>query len=256
MSKVPYISCPNLSKNSLVKHGFFTRNGGASDGIYSSLNCGVGSKDLSATVKENRNRALKTLTNNAKLFGLYQIHSNKIIYVDEKSQDRAEADALVTDKKNIALSILTADCTPVFFCDSKNNIIAAAHAGWNGAISGIIENTVQKMLELGAELPSIQASIGPTIAQASYEVGEEFYQTFCDKNSSWSKLFIPSKNHSHHMFDLPAFVEMQLKNAGVRQISNVKRDTYAEAEEFFSYRRSCHQKEADYGRNISIITLD
>jgi YfiH family protein len=263
-TKAPIITCPIFSKLNGVKHGFFTRNGGVSEGIYSSLNVGLGSNDLPENVKANRNIAMRSfgqhsgeieLLDGCQLHTLYQIHSDKVITVNDKFEGRVEADALVTKIPNTVLGILTADCTPVLFADQHAKIIGAAHAGWKGACGGILENTVAAMVELGADAANIHAVIGPTIAQKSYEVGADFYERFIGFSPANEKFFIPSVKSGHYMFDLPAFVASRLAAMGLASISDVKRDTCSDAETFFSYRRSCLNKEADYGRNLSVIGI-
>jgi YfiH family protein len=261
------VTCPEFSKQTGVKHGFFTRKGGVSSGIYTSLNTGAGSKDDPENVKENKRIALQALAQlphslqivadlpEDSLHTLYQIHSNKVITVTGAFETRLEADGLVTKVPNIVLGILTADCTPVLFSDDNAKVIGAAHAGWKGACGGILENTVLAMQELGAKASNIHAAIGPTIGQASYEVGDDFYERFIGFTPENAKFFIPSNRAGHYMFDLPAYVESRLHALGLASVTNVKRDTCAEVENFFSYRRCCLNNEGDYGRNLSVIAL-
>lgn len=253
MSEVPIITCPKLFSFSGIKHGFFTKNGGVSEGLYSSLNVGLGSNDTRENVEKNRELAMQALGTKSNLHSLYQVHSNKVVVVDDKFNGKTEADALVTDKPNVAIGILTADCTPVLFADADIKIIGAAHAGWKGAHSGVLENTVDAMKKLGAK--NIFAAIGPTISQASYEVGAEYYERLIDGNKENTRFFIDSIKPDHYMFDLPAYVTYRLTEAGIKSISDVSRDTCAEADIFFSYRRSCLKNEPDYGRNLSVIEL-
>jgi YfiH family protein len=240
-------------------HGFFTRNGGCSEGIYKSLNCGTGSNDDADHILKNRCTALNEISKNADLIALYQIHSNITHIIDiptterlqgDRAGERRRGDSIVTNKPHLALSILTADCAPVLFHDAKNNVIGAAHAGWNGAYSGVLQNTVKTMCEIGAEREHINAAIGPCIAQASYEVGPEFFERI-----DQPQFFIPSEKTHHHLFDLPAFVQDQLICCSIEQIDHLESDTYQEEESFFSYRRSTHKNQKDYGRQISIICL-
>lgn len=247
-----------------VPHAFFTRKGGVSTGIYTSLNCGIGSADQLALTQKNRKIALESITLDPKsLITLYQTHSTDVLVInkdhpkDYLNGSRIEGDAMVTNKKNITLGIVTADCCPVLFSDHVNQIIGAAHAGWKGAIGGILNNTINTMLSLGAQIEHIQAAIGPTIAQESYEVDQTFYQRFIPEDGSNRDLFIPSKRAQHYLFDLPKYNVRQLILAGIRptHIYNIDRNTYAEPDMFFSYRRSCHLNEPDYGRLLSVISL-
>lgn len=261
---IPIIKSELLSKNKATSHGFFTRKGGVSTGLYDSLNCGAGSNDSFENVKENHLRVinkihqgdeLNILDHTDNLHTLYQIHSNKVITITDNFEGKQEADGLVTKQKGMILGILTADCTPVLFSDSKNQVIGAAHAGWKGAFAGILENTISQMENLGAQRRFIDAAIGPTISQNSYEVGSEFYDRFINQSQSNTKFFIPSDKQGHYMFNLPLYVKHRLKNASINNIDDVKYDTCADEENFFSYRRSCLRKEADYGRNMSAICL-
>lgn len=230
-----------------VKHGFFKRTGGYSDGIYASLNAGNSSHDDKELVTKNRALACSTLSQDAKLVGLHQIHSNKVVVYDESYQVE-DADGIVTDRREIALSILTADCAPVLFADETAGVIGAAHAGWQGAHKGVLSNTVDAMCSLGASKENITTAIGPCIAQKSYEVGPEFYQTIDD-----NKYFIPSEKADHHMFDLESYVADKLSDCGIGNVERLGLDTYDVNNNFFSYRRKTHLNEPDYGRQISII---
>ena len=251
----PQIKCPSITKLNHINHAFFTRNGGFSSGIYDSLNCGAGSKDDSINVKKNHDLVIRNIADNANINTLYQIHSTKVITITGNETEKSEADAHVTNVAGQILGIVTADCTPVLFADNEAKVIGAAHAGWKGAIGGILENTIQAMENLGASRQNITAAIGPTIAQESYEVGAEFYERFVKKDNINVKFFIPSIRKNHYMFNLTGFVEDDLAKCNIAHISNVKRDTCAEENNFFSYRRSCLKGEVDYGRNISVICL-
>ncbi|MBT5185162.1 MAG: peptidoglycan editing factor PgeF [Kordiimonadaceae bacterium] len=233
--------------SSSINHGFFGRSGGGSNGIYTSLNCGTYSHDDPANIVSNRNIAVCSLSDKATLIEIHQTHSNKVHIVDDDFTIM-DADAVVTKHKNIALSIVTADCAPVLLADPTANIIAAAHAGWQGAKNGIIENTIKAMCSLGATRENIIAAVGPCIGQQSYEVGPEFYQQFTDKS-----FFKNSDKANHHLFDLEGFVLHQLKQSNILQIEPLNIDTYDENNDFFSYRRKTHLGENDYGRQISII---
>ena len=257
------ITCSEFAEPENIMHGFFLRKGGVSEGIYSSLNLGAGSKDSPEKIQKNRDIAIRQLSSNfddvkileRDLYTLKQIHSNKVVTVFDKSKDKMEADAVVTDTTNIILGILTADCAPVLFADENAQIIGAAHAGWKGACSGILENTVCEMEKLGANINNITAVIGPTISQESYEVGAEFYNYFTRSGKNNAQFFIPSERKGHFMFNLPGFVELRLAAMELSNITNVRRNTYALENDFFSYRRSCHKGETDYGRNLSVIGL-
>lgn len=232
---------------SAIKHGFFKRSGGVSNGIYSKLNCRSASADDPKNVKENRQIALRSLSNGATMANIKQIHSAYVHIYDNK-YDIPEADAIVTNQKNIALSISTADCVPILFADPVAEVIGAAHAGWKGAHGGIVENTVSTMCEIGASVENITAAIGPCIAQKSYEVGPELYDKIADRN-----YFTMSKNVGHYMFDLENYVSDRLWQSEITKIDALHLDTYDETNNFFSYRRTTHFGEDDYGCQISII---
>jgi len=253
-----FLTADNLQDSPGIRHGFFTRAGGTSTGIYKGLNCGLGSNDRRDFVLENRRRALEFLSCDLQnLSGLYQIHSNQVIELKQPwgFDDQPQADALVTTTPGVALAILTADCGPILFADSKNKVIGAAHAGWKGASNSILENTITTMLDLGAERQHIKAAIGPTIAQKSYEVGPELFANLADSDSSNKDFFIPSTNKNHHMFDLPGYIHRQLKESNIADVFDTAQDTYTQSDLFYSYRRTTHHKEADYGRQISMIGL-
>ena len=256
MSECTYLTAPSLH----TPHGFFTRQGGVSTGIYASLNCGLGSNDDAALVATNRQRASEALkVPYHSLINLHQIHSNTVITItnrDEYQTDNpAHADAAVTNQPDITLTILTADCCPVLFYDAAHQVIGAAHAGWKGAFSGILQNTVDAMIALGASKSTICAAIGPTIAQASYEVDHQFYERFITQSAGNAQFFIPSSTPDHYLFDLPAYNTASLKASGLTNIFDVQQDTYTNAQQFFSYRRTCHQHETNFGRLISMISL-
>jgi YfiH family protein len=239
-----------------VKHGFFGREGGVSSGIYASLNAGTGSNDDPANVLENRRRIAAAFgIDRDHLTGVHQIHSPTAVFIDAPWQgERPRADALVTTTQNLAISILTADCTPILFVDREADVIGAAHAGWRGAISGVIENTVSLMETNGAQRSRIAAAIGPCIHQNSYEVGPEFEAEFLRADATFSRFFAPGAGDRLH-FDLPGFCASRLEAAGVSQIETLPLDTYAESTRLHSHRRSVHEKAGDYGRNCSVIML-
>ncbi|MEM7428434.1 MAG: peptidoglycan editing factor PgeF [Pseudomonadota bacterium] len=242
-----------------IRHGFFTREAGHSTGLYASLNTGLGSDDDRETVMKNRETVANALgLTGERLVTPYQIHSPDAVIVDEPwpPQHGPKADAAVTAKPGIAVAVNTADCTPVLFADPAAGVVAAAHAGWKGAFGGVLKWTVEAMVEAGASRQNISAAIGPTISQAAYEVGPEFKERFVEADNGYARFFIPSEREGHHMFDLPAFVEMRLEEAGIGHIENLHLCTYADEDRFFSYRRKTHRSEADYGRQLSAIAIE
>jgi len=240
-----------------IVHAFFTRCGGYSKGGYKSLNCGYGSKDDKLLVSKNRAEAMQSIGLSAEaLLTCHQHHSNSAVVIkDNKSSPYLVADGMVTTSPGVALGILTADCGPVLFADCKSRVIGAAHAGWRGALGGILENTIQAMTGSGANIKNIVAAIGPLIGPDSYEVGPEFPAPFIKQTTANAIFFKASSRKNHFMFDLPGYIESRLAAAGITRFYSVNRDTYAEHETFFSYRRSCHQKESDYGRLLSAIAI-
>ena len=238
-----------------LRHGFFTRRGGASSGVFSGLNCGTGSSDQSEIVSINRARAAEAMgVAPDHLIGVHQVHSANVITVDAPLPEKPRADALVTATPGLALSVLTADCQPVLFGDPTAGVIGAAHAGWRGALDGILEATVDAMVELGATRENITAVIGPSISQRAYEVGPEFMDSFMAADPGFARYFAQGEGDRLH-FDLPGFGLNRLRAAGVGHAEWTRHCTYADAKRFFSYRRTTHAKEADYGRLISAITL-
>ena len=241
-----------------IRHGFLTRDGGVSDGLFASLNCGLGSGDDQAKVLENRRRAAAQLDRAAdELVTCYQIHSAQVVTVERpwRRDDRPRADAMVTCTPGIALGILTADCAPVLLADAEARVIGAAHAGWRGAVSGVLDQTVAAMIKLGAAPQRIAAAIGPCIAQPSYEVGPEFPAPFLAEAVANAAFFLPAARAGHFLFDLPGYVAQRLARLGVMRVARTGGDTAAEPQRFFSYRRACLSKERDYGREISAIAL-
>jgi YfiH family protein len=239
-----------------IAHGFYGREGGVSDGIYASLNCGYGSNDSIEKVAQNRELVATNLVGQAlKLNNPYQIHSDICVYTDKDLPEYTpRADAIVTDKKNVILAILTADCTPILFCDTKNGVIGAAHAGWKGAIGGIIPATLKKMTEYGAAIENITCAIGPCIEQKSYEVGTEFFDEFVKQDPENQQFFKSGKTEKYH-FDLKGYCASILAKLGIKNIDILPNDTCAEEDAFFSNRRRNHAGEPDYGRNVSVIML-
>ena len=252
------IELANLKNLTGIRHGFLTRRGGVSDGIYASLNCGLGSKDDPTAVVENRARALRAAGLDPKsLSTAYQVHSARAAVVHDAWDEaqRPQVDALVTKTRGKSLGILTADCVPVLFADPEAGIVGAAHAGWKGAIGGVLQETVATMERLGADRTRIQAGIGPAIAQKSYEVGPEFPKPFTDRDPANARFFVAAPRAGHFMFDLTGFVAAELAALGLGGVALAGNDTCAEADDFFSYRRTTHAKEQDYGRQISLIGL-
>jgi YfiH family protein len=239
-----------------IRHGFFTRQGGVSEGIYAGLNVGVGSHDDRDHVMENRRRVAawfgKPLE---KLATLHQCHSADVLLIDETyAGERPKADALVSKTPGMVLGVLAADCGPVLFADPKARIIGAAHAGWKGAFDGVLEATIDAMVALGADRSSIIACLGPSISHRHYEVGPEFVERFTTRQADYARFFAPSVKPGHSMFDLPRFTLERLKNAGVTA-ENLDLCTYPDEDRFFSYRRTTHRGEPDYGRQISAIQI-
>lgn len=234
-----------------VTHGFFTREGGASSGIYRGLNCGTGSSDQAEVVAMNRARVADVLGVEA-LAGVHQVHSATAVVADTAA--RLRADALVTAESGVALTILTADCQPVLFADTDAGVIGAAHAGWKGALDGVLEATLDKMEDLGAKRGRIRAVIGPSISQRAYEVGAEFFERFLDEDPDNARFFANGAE-GKYQFDLVGFGLARLRAAGVAEAEWTGHCTYSDPERFYSYRRATHRGEADYGRLIAAIRL-
>ncbi|MXN63354.1 peptidoglycan editing factor PgeF [Stappia sp. GBMRC 2046] len=252
------IKAPQLEEMPGIKHGYFTRVGGVSDGIYGSLNIGLGSRDDRDSVLENRRRIAQALAvDPARLVSPYQHHSADVITVGEPwaPGNGPKADALVTDRPGMAIAISTADCGPVLFADGHARVVGAAHAGWRGALTGVLEATIEAMEKLGAERGRISAVLGPTISAAAYEVGPEFVERFQREAPGSERHFTPSGREGHAMFDLPGFIAERLEKAGVGEAGNLGLCTYADEERFYSYRRATHRGEDDYGRLMSAIVL-
>ncbi len=253
------ITAQNLSDTDGIRHLFFTRQNGVSTGPYASLNCGPGSDDDRAKVVRNRARAMAAMGLEPEaLVTVYQIHSPTVVEVDEPWPlgGAPKADAMVTATPGIALGILTADCAPILFAEPDAGVIGAAHAGWKGALGGVIDATVDAMRDLGADPERISAAIGPCILQPSYEVGAEFRSAFMEAGSANERFFLPGANAGKFQFDLAAYVVGRLRGAGVGSAMCLNLDTYADAGRFFSYRRTTHLGEPDYGRLLSAIALE
>jgi YfiH family protein len=242
-----------------IRHAFFTRQGGVSGGLFDSLNCGFGSGDDGEKVAHNRAIAMGCLDLVPdSLVTCYQIHSASVVTVTTawRREDAPRADAMVTREPGIALGVLAADCTPVLFADREARIIGAAHAGWRGAIGGVLDATVARMEALGAARARIRAGIGPCIAQGSYEVGAEFEARFVAEDADNARFFVRAPRAGHALFDLGAYIDQRLARLGVATRQRAAHDTVVEEDRFFSYRRACHRGEAQYGRGLSAIVLE
>jgi len=241
-----------------LRHAFFTREGGVSDGIYAGLNGGIGSNDDPVKVAENRRRMAALMGVSPEHFlSVHQVHSPDAVVATGpwQGEARPRADAIVTRTVGIAIGVTAADCGPILFADASARVIGAAHAGWKGALTGVLESTIEAMEKLGADRGSMAVAIGPLIRQHSYEVGGEFVERFLDAEAGHSAFFIPSVRSGHSMFDLAGFIRMRLERAGVLVIDDIGVDTYSD-ERFYSYRRSVHRKETDYGRHVHAIALE
>ena len=241
-----------------LAHGFFTRRGGSSQGVYRSLNGGVGSRDDPAAVRDNRARMAAVLgIATTRLLIPYQVHSPDALVVSEPwpADARPRCDALVTATPGLGLGVTGADCGVLLFAAPRAGVIGAAHAGWRGALAGVIEATIAAMERLGARAADIVAALGPTIARQSYEVGPEFVASFAKAEPDASRFFEPSVNAGRSLFDLPGFIAMRVARSGVEKFEDLALDTYADESRFFSYRRSVHRGEPDYGRLVAAVAL-
>jgi YfiH family protein len=238
-----------------IPHGFLGRRGGVSQGECAGLNVGLGSEDDPEAIQRNRRLAVEAVAPGARLVTVYQVHSPDAVAVTEPFPDdtRPHADAMVTDRPGLALGILTADCTPVLFADRAAGVIGAAHAGWKGAVGGVIEATVMAMRNLGAT--DISAAVGPAIARRSYEIDEAFLQRFLGQDPENDRFFSPGPSVTRHQFDLEGYVVSRIADTGISRIEALGLDTYSDPDRFFSYRRATHRGEAAYGRQISLIAL-
>lgn len=252
------IEAPELSSFPNVRHAFFTRQGGVSEGLYASLNGGFGSNDDAVRVERNRALMAEQIgVEPENLVSLHQIHSATVITATAAwtRAERPRADGVVTRTPHLALGILTADCGPVLFADHASAVIGACHAGWGGALGGVLEATIDAMVALGAEREAIVAVLGPTIGPTAYEVGPEFKARFLAADAATERHFAPSERDGHAMFDLPAYIVARLEACGIGEVADVGQCTYSDEERFFSYRRTTHRGEPDYGRQVSAITL-
>ena len=254
---VDAVTADGLSGLDGCTHGFFTRRGGVSEGLYASLNVGLGSHDDADRVLENRGRALAHLRNGepATLLTAYQVHSADVVTVTRPwtPAEAPRADAMVTDRPGIALGVLTADCVPVLLADGQARVIGVAHAGWQGALGGVVEAVVAAMVGLGAETGRIRAAVGPCIAQGSYEVGDDLYRRFVEAAPEAAGYFAEGARAGKYQFDLAGLVADRLRVQGLDSVDVVAHDTYAREDLFFSYRRTTHRREPDYGRQLSAI---
>ena len=251
------ITAPALDGPAL-SHGFFTRIGGASSGLYASLNGGIGSRDDGAAVLENRKRMAATLgVTIERLLIPYQVHSAEAQVVERPfaGEARPRCDGLVTRSPGLALGVTGADCGVVLFADPEAGVVGAAHAGWKGALGGILEATLEAMVGIGARPAAIRAVLGPTIGPRSYEVGSEFRDRFALADAAYERFFAPSARANHHRFDLPGFIRSRLEGCGIASFADLALDTYADEARFFSYRRATHRGEPDYGRLVAAIAL-
>ena len=242
-----------------VAHGFFTRLGGVSQGVYASLNGGVGSRDMAEAVTENRARIAAGLGAAPERLAVpFQIHSPDAVAINElwPPSARPRCDALVTATRGLALGVTGADCGMILFADQFAHVIGAAHAGWKGALNGVVEATVTAMEQLGAKRSDIVAALGPCIGKNSYEVGPEFVDAFEGAGDDIARYFAPSHRAGHSMFDLNAYVAQRATRAGVGRFEDLGLDTYADERRFFSYRRATHRQEPDYGRLLSVIVMN
>jgi polyphenol oxidase len=248
----------SLSQFDNIRHAFFTRTGGVSEGVYTSLNGGVGSDDAPDKVAENRARMAATLgVAPDRLLTPYQIHSPDVAVADAPwtPETRPRADAIVTRTPRLAIGVSTADCGPLLFADAQARVIGAAHAGWRGAFSGVIEATIAAMETLGADRSRIAAALGPTISQPNYEVGPEFVARFLAADAGNDSFFAAAERGGYAMFDLNAYIGARIQQAGVAEFEALGLCTYADPERFYSFRRSTHLSESDYGRHINAIAL-
>jgi YfiH family protein len=253
------VTLGSLNELDGMRHAFFTRQGGVSTGIYNSLNCGLGSRDAPEAVQENRRRAAAMLDfPDAPVATLYQVHGTAVVELDAPLAPDARplADAFVSKTPGVILGILTADCAPVLFYDPQARVVGAAHAGWKGALGGVLEATLDAMAKLGADRTRIVAAIGPCIAQRSYEVGAEFPAPFLARSENAARFFAPARAAGTFLFDLRGYAADRLAQAGLASVDVAPNDTCAESDRFFSYRRSCHNGEPDYGRGLSAIVLE
>jgi len=247
----------DLEKLKFLRHGFFTRIGGMSEGVYQGLNCAYSSGDDQGSITANRAKVAETLGVEVdQLITVKQVHGAKVVTTAAPFQNNPpEADGIVTAARGLAIGVLTADCAPVLFADKKARIIGAAHAGWKGAIGGVMEAAIEAMITLGAKRENIYAAIGPCIGPLSYEVGADFKKPFLDQDAENDVFFKPAAKEGHFVFNLPGYAIHRLKKAGIQTVYDTQQDTLPNEDVYYSYRRSCQRNEPDYGRQISAIVL-
>jgi polyphenol oxidase len=246
-----------LQKFKNIKHCFFSRKDGFSKGDYKSLNCGLGSNDKKENVLKNLETVSKKIgCKNESLITLNQKHTNKVVYFnsDADVKSKLTGDAIVSKVKNIGISVLTADCASIFFYDPKNKIIGCAHAGWKGALNGIIKNTVKKFNELGSNNDDLISVVGPCINKENYKVKIDFFKKFINRDKN-NEIFFKNISNENYVFDLRGYINKEISNLNIKNIENIEKDTFSGKEFFYSYRRSCLNKEQDYGRCISVILM-
>jgi YfiH family protein len=252
------IQAPSLSHLPGIRHAFFTRQGGVSDGIYASLNAGVGSADAPERVAENRARMAAALgVGPDRLLTAYQIHSPDVVVAEDAwpGDRRPRADAVVTRVPGLAVGVSTADCGPVLLADAEAGVVGAAHAGWRGALGGVVEAAIDTMETLGADRTRMTVALGPMIRQLNYEVGPDMVEAVLQADSDHARFFVPAARERHHMFDLPGYIAARLRRAGVTQVEDLGHCTYADEARFYSFRRTTHRREPDYGRHVNAIVL-
>ncbi len=252
------LKAPSLDRLTNVRHAFFTRAGGVSEGIYASLNGGIGSRDSVDRVRENRARMARALgVADGHVVTCYQIHSPDVVVAEAPwtRESAPRADAVVTRVPGLAVGVSTADCGPVLFADAEAGVVGAAHAGWKGALAGVVEAAIESMEGLGAARERIAVALGPMIRQPNYEVGPEFVARFEAADVENRRFFKPSERAGHALFDLAGYIAARLARAGIVRVEDLGRCTYAEPDAFYSYRRSTHRAEADYGRHVNAIAL-
>ena len=252
------LQASSLQRHPKIRHGFFTREGGVSAGIYASLNGGLGSRDAYDHVGENRRRMAAAIGVASERFvTCYQIHSPTVVVAETPwtRENAPRADALVTRMPGLSIGVTTADCGPVLFADARAGVVGAAHAGWKGALTGVLESTLDAMEALGAKRGCIHVALGPMIRQPNYEVGPEFLQRFAAEDTDSEKFFRPAERPDHAMFDLAGYIAARITRAGVDQLEDLGNCTYADPDRFFSFRRATHRGEQDYGRHVNAIAL-
>lgn len=252
------LQADTLSSIPGIRHGFFTRQGGVSQGIYASLNGGIGSNDAQELVRENRARMAAALgVTPGNFVTCYQIHSPDVIVAEQPwtRENAPRADAIVTRVPGLGIGVTTADCGPILFAEAQAGVVGAAHAGWKGALTGVLESTLAAMENLGASRANIRVALGPMIRQPNYEVGPEFITRFTAEDPDSARFFAPAAREGHAMFDLAGFIAARLSRAGVTQVEDLGACTYADPASFYSYRRTTHRAEPDYGRHVNAIAL-